>query len=308
MSGKAIKVRGADFSAKGLGQVTLLSNAPIEGMTMTATKIEANKYKLNITYTPSDTYQRDVTWEITAGEYAASISEDGILEIGLGALNTTVTVIATSEYDESITASYSGTFSYEDPMPITFTDNLYINASGVESADSNYYTSDFVAVTPLSSLTFANLTGNGFVIFYAENKATVTESRKTNQTNNILATSCYFRVVNKKGNVPTSVRYTDGDYLYYHPKAVLYGRNVIDVGEPATSFRWTTSLSDNKQILVYSADMSYKSSGSRRGTRTISGFSPFKYLVADDASAFAGDTLTVNEIDYTAFTYNTTIY
>lgn len=307
MSGKAIKVRGADFSAKGLGQVTLLSNAPIEGMTMTATKIEANKYQLAITYTPSDTYQRDVTWEITAGEYAASISEDGILTIGLGALNTTVTVVATSEYDESITASYSGTFSYEDPMPITFTDNLYINTSGVESENTSYYTSDFVAVTPMSSIDIAHLTNNGFVIFYGEDKTTVTMTRKTDQTTTVNATSYWFRVVDKKGSTPVSIKYTDGDYIYYHPKAVLYGRYVIDAGDVFTSVEHTTSVNDNKQIIWRSADCVTGGYFSRRGTRTVT-VNQGRFLVMTDITGLEGDVFAMNGVDYDTWTYNTTIY
>ena len=71
-----------------------------------------NEADFSVTYSPSDTTQRGVSWSIVSGSDYASIDASGKLTVKNGANGNTVTVRATSAADSSIYADKSVTVTY----------------------------------------------------------------------------------------------------------------------------------------------------------------------------------------------------
>lgn len=308
MNGKAIIVGNADFSAKGLGRVTLLNTTPLSSMTISPELTSTNVYTFSVVYNPSDTYQRGVSWEIVTGGSFASISEDGVLTIGMAADNSTITVRATSSYNESVIAEYTAQYTYDDPNRITYTDNLYISSTGVENTNSGNFTSDFIPVEPLTQLTISGHSGsNELVIEYASDKTTLNDFWRSNTTITLKATTRYIRVVHyKRTNGVIRIKDSAQNDIYYNPKLVLYGKYLIDVGEPTQSFRWAVTGTDTtKGVSCINTNFSQVDTFQQKGTRTCTAAAAFKYLVS--STSLSDSTITANGSDFT-FSYNTTKY
>lgn len=103
MSGVAIVIQGADFSAKSIGQVTLVDpGVALDGISINSEETCYHGEQLTVDYNPTDVSEskKGVTWSVVSGNEYGTINNDGILNItDFG----TMTVRATSVYDNSIT-------------------------------------------------------------------------------------------------------------------------------------------------------------------------------------------------------------
>lgn len=113
--GIAIIAKGADFSNKNIGVITPSSNVPLVSIAIvgpaTVTGTEAD---FSVTYDPSNTSQRGVLWSITAGGTYATINENtGKLTVLPGASAASITIKATSRYNDNVVATKSVTVTYE---------------------------------------------------------------------------------------------------------------------------------------------------------------------------------------------------
>lgn len=112
--GKAIIIPDLDFSNAGFGRVTipvLLTGLSINGND----SYIGSSAQLTVTYTPSNTSQRNVNWSIVSGSQYANInSQNGFLSILVGARNSAVVVRATSTDNSSIYAEKTITVTYSD--------------------------------------------------------------------------------------------------------------------------------------------------------------------------------------------------
>ena len=72
-----------------------------------------NEAQFGVTYSPSNTTQRGVTWSIASGSDYASIDQNGLLTVKNGASSNTVKIRATSKVNTSIFADKSVTVTYK---------------------------------------------------------------------------------------------------------------------------------------------------------------------------------------------------
>ena len=103
MPGIAIKIIGANFSASGLGHVTLKGAAvPVTAIAINGSSSITNSGQYTAAPTPSNTTQTHVVWSITSGGKYASIDQNGVVTAKSGANNSSVTIKCTSADNSSI--------------------------------------------------------------------------------------------------------------------------------------------------------------------------------------------------------------
>lgn len=103
MPGIAIKIIGANYSASGLGKVTLKGAAiPVTAIAISGSNTITNSGQYAAVLTPSNTTQTRVVWSITSGGSYASIDQNGLITAKAGASNSSVTIKCTSADNSSI--------------------------------------------------------------------------------------------------------------------------------------------------------------------------------------------------------------
>ena len=119
MSGIALIVNGADFSARNLGKITFLENKPITGLKIELpSSIEGDVYRIIPMFTPIDTTERNLFWEITDGQSYASIDQNGNLTIKSSATGNRITVKVTSVDNTSLSSTVSTNVKYKKEVPL----------------------------------------------------------------------------------------------------------------------------------------------------------------------------------------------
>lgn len=119
MSGIALIVNGADFSARNLGKVTFLENKPITGLKIELpSSIEGDVYRITPMFTPIDTTERNLLWEITDGQSYASIDQNGNLTIKSSATGNSITVKVTSVNNTSLSSTVTTNVTYKKEIPL----------------------------------------------------------------------------------------------------------------------------------------------------------------------------------------------
>ena len=105
--GIAIIAKGADFSSNNIGAVTPSSNIPLLSLAIVGPgTVIGTEADYSVTYDPANTSQRGVLWSITAGGTYATINENtGKLTVLPGASSASVTIKATSRYNDNIVAT-----------------------------------------------------------------------------------------------------------------------------------------------------------------------------------------------------------
>jgi hypothetical protein len=160
MSGIAIIIQNADFSAKNLGTVSFLEDVSITGITISCeNSYSETSFKPTITYTPVNTSQVGVTWSLTSGSQYASInSNTGEVTINSGVTNQSITIQAVSIYDNTITTTKQVTVTYHENVDIL--NSISINgASSVEGKTSNYTVTYNPVNTVLTGVTWSITSG-----------------------------------------------------------------------------------------------------------------------------------------------------
>lgn len=97
---------------------TVISNADVALTSLSITGSSSvsnasNEAQFGVTYSPSNTTQRGVSWSIVSGSDYASIDQNGLLTVKNGASSNTVKIRATSKVNTSIFADKSVTVTYK---------------------------------------------------------------------------------------------------------------------------------------------------------------------------------------------------
>lgn len=97
---------------------TVISNADVALTSLSITGSSSvsnasNEAQFGVTYSPSNTAQRGVSWSIVSGSDYASIDQNGLLTVKNGASSNTVKIRATSKVNTSIFADKSVTVTYK---------------------------------------------------------------------------------------------------------------------------------------------------------------------------------------------------
>ncbi|MGL4520924.1 MAG: hypothetical protein ACRCUJ_14975 [Phocaeicola sp.] len=118
MSGIAIVIPGADFSAKNLGQVTFLEDVDVASMSINgADAVTGITSTYAASYLPANTNQKGCTWSIESGaQYASINASTGVLTVLEGANANSVTIKATSTFNSAITASKTIAVTYVETV------------------------------------------------------------------------------------------------------------------------------------------------------------------------------------------------
>lgn len=140
MSGIALIIKGADFSAAGnnLGKVTILEDIAVENISINGPSNVKGIAKYSVRYTPEKTNQQGVSWNITEGQNYATINENGELTVLPGADNNKVTIQAISIYNEKIIATQQITVKY-----VKLPSSIIINGNNNVAGLSEKYTLTF---------------------------------------------------------------------------------------------------------------------------------------------------------------------
>lgn len=125
--GIAIIIPDVSFSDTNLGKVTLVNNVAIKGLAIDVDDILiGTQVDLIAAFSPINTSQRNVVWNIVSGGQYASIS-DSTLNINQGALYNEVTIRCTSLEDSTIYDTKTIKVVYDDGQ--TVSDTGYYNAN-----------------------------------------------------------------------------------------------------------------------------------------------------------------------------------
>lgn len=145
MSGIALIIPGADFSAKKIGNVTFQEDVAVTGIAINMNAgYSGQSFQPSIVYTPSTTNQKGVTWSITSGgTYATIDATTGLVTILSNANANSITVKAVSNYDNTIIATATTAVTYV-ATPVNPT-ALTISGSSTVSGQSSQYA---VSYTP----------------------------------------------------------------------------------------------------------------------------------------------------------------
>lgn len=97
---------------------TVISNADVALTSLSITGSSSvsnasNEAQFGVTYSPSNTTQRGVSWSIVSGSDYAAITQNGLLTVKNGANSDTVKIRATSKVNTSIFADKSVTVTYK---------------------------------------------------------------------------------------------------------------------------------------------------------------------------------------------------
>lgn len=135
--GIAIILNGVDFSNANLGQVTLTDPVSVESISLekNISSYIGPKFRLAVNFTPIDTTERGIVWNITSGsQYATIDASTGEVTVLSGANANTITVKATSTADPSINATKN--------IVVTYYEKEVTLLSWIKTGGANYVLTD----------------------------------------------------------------------------------------------------------------------------------------------------------------------
>ena len=190
MSGIAIIIQNADFSAKNLGTVSFIEDVPVIGLAINCeSSYSATSFSPTITYSPVNTNQIDVIWSITSGSQYASINENtGKVTINEGVTNQSITIQAVSAYDNQIVATKQVTITYY--VNVDVLTSISINGSStVEGKTSNYTVTYNPVNTIITGVTWSIYSGSNYASIDTNTGVLTIAATANNNSVTIRATS-----------------------------------------------------------------------------------------------------------------------
>lgn len=158
--GKAIIISGADFSVVGMGQVTPTEYRELLSITLDEGETVGNNVTINVVYNPYNATYKELIWSIDSGSEYATIS-NGVLTVLKGANENTVTVKATSFYDNTIydtidvLVTYDDTNDYDAVVEYIETDGTaYIDTGVNTSSNTRFDIECYLPVQPTNGSIF----------------------------------------------------------------------------------------------------------------------------------------------------------
>lgn len=104
--GKAIVISGVSFASVSLGKVTPVDSIHVSDIAITGDNNVVRGFSgtYSIAYTPSDTTQRGVSWEIVGSPEGVTVN-DGTVTVASSSSASSFTLKATSTYDQTVYAT-----------------------------------------------------------------------------------------------------------------------------------------------------------------------------------------------------------
>lgn len=128
-------VTDSNFASKNLGKVDFAQDVPVTSISLERGNKSGNRIQIIVTYNPSNTNEKGVTWSILSGNEYLEIGQNGYATIREGANNASAVVKATSVYNNII----SNTLVLDG---LTYTDKVDelngISLSYDEDGDNKY--------------------------------------------------------------------------------------------------------------------------------------------------------------------------
>ena len=148
--GYAFYTPGADFDDANLGKVTIAEDIDVTAISINgASSInnEDNKATYSVSFTPTNTNQRRISWSIESGSQYATIDQNGVVSVLSGAENASVTIKAQSLDNSSIYATKKITVSYIKVEKALYRLPAETNErvdTGLQLSDGNAHASIFI--------------------------------------------------------------------------------------------------------------------------------------------------------------------
>lgn len=161
--GIGIFVPNSDFSSLNLGQVTPLQDIPVTAIAIAMNaSYSGTTFTPSITYTPTNSNKKGVTWSITSGgTYATINATTGVVTILSTANASNITIQAVSNYDNSIVATATTTVTYvEQPIAVT---SVTITGNNIISISGSLTASILPSNSTVKTVTWAVTTGASLV-------------------------------------------------------------------------------------------------------------------------------------------------
>ena len=190
MSGIAIIIQNADFSAKNLGTVSFLEDTSVIGLSIDCeNSYSATSFSPTIIYSPVNTNQIGVIWSITSGSQYASINKNtGKVTINEGVSNQSITILAKSVYNNEITATKTVNITYYQNVDILESISI-IGSSTVEGKTSTYTVMYNPENTIKTGVTWSIHSGSNYASIDANTGVLTIGSTANNNSVTIRATS-----------------------------------------------------------------------------------------------------------------------
>ncbi|MCQ2231403.1 MAG: leucine-rich repeat domain-containing protein [Paludibacteraceae bacterium] len=264
-----------DFSQSNVGKVDFLQDVEVTGISLSAGVRNGNDIPINVTYQPSNTNQKGVSWSITSGSQYAAIS-NGVLTVLEGASNASVTVKAVSIHKADVNATLNLTgLTYKDSV-----DEL--NSITVSSSKTGTNEYQFTRTLDPSNSSFKTGTWS---ITNDSSYASIAQDGK-------------LTVKSGANNSSVTVRYTSTDKpSVYGEKtiSVTYVDQTIEFADPAVKAIVTSNWGSGGEITTSQAAAvtSSQFGTTFKGNTSITSFNELKYftgLTSIPNEAFCGCT------------------
>ena len=213
MPGIAIKILGANYSASGLGRVTLKGSAvPITAIAINGDDSITNSGQYTAALTPSNSTQTNVVWSITSGSTYATIDKNGLVTAKAEANNNNVTIKCASADNPSVYATKTIRVSYVKAVTaITVSGPSSVTDTGQFSAKltPSDTTQTGVAWSITSGGSYASIDQKGLVTAKdGANNSNVTIKCTSSANSSVFATKTI--TVTKSSAQPSTGLVTDG--------------------------------------------------------------------------------------------------
>lgn len=192
MSGIAIVISGADFSAKNLGKVTFLQDVDVTGIVINGSDSVTGLSSIyTVGYTPVTTSQKGVNWSVTSGSEYASIDSTGLLTIKEGANANSVTIEAVSTFNNTVIATKTVAVTYNNSVNELTSISISEDTSFSELNKRKVSVVYNPANSAYKGVTWSITSGNSYATIDQNGIVTVLNTASTQQSITVKATSTH---------------------------------------------------------------------------------------------------------------------
>lgn len=236
-------ITGDNYSSNNLGVVTFLQNIDVTGLTINCNTTQTGTtFTPTISYTPSTTNQTGVVWSISTGSSYASIdASTGVVTILSGASANTITIVATSTQNSSITASKNVSVTYYVDVNI-LTAITITGAASINGKTAQYSVSYTPSNTTKTGVTWSVQSGGT----YASIDASTGLLTLTSSAN---ASSVVIRATSTQDASIYAEKTITATYSAYTPLLNIFDADASEsFGGATTGYLYTTAELQGKTI------------------------------------------------------------
>lgn len=154
MAGIAIIVKDMSFADDNVGQVAIITDpVPVTGISINGSAnvpINIKTLTLSVSYTPSDTTERGISWTVVSGGTYASINQNGVVTLSNLVLNAKFKIRATSTDKPNVYGEKEFTVEASNILPEIKNGKKINISTGQFVDDSDYICTDWIDVKDMS--------------------------------------------------------------------------------------------------------------------------------------------------------------